>query len=187
MVYRLILATGTTTAEKLEWTSGGVDYRSLPFPPSFIPRLTLLRHPSSFNHSISHLFSPTRFGESALSSPYCPVKRQPVVAKVGGDLIQLVPTISKVGGDAAYDLSKSLSVDDKSSLKGTWSGSRDTFYSFTLHEISLERLKQKISVSNFIHEMATWSVSLVKTNSSPSGRGWGHVTDFYILGVHSVT
>ena len=46
----------------------------LPFHPPSLPRLPLLLHPSSFNHSLSCLFSPARFVRSALSSPYCPAK-----------------------------------------------------------------------------------------------------------------
>ena len=45
--------------------------------------------------------------------------------------------------------SKSQFADDKSSMKGAWLGSRDTFYNFTPSDISLERLK--LESSNFVH------------------------------------
>ena len=48
------------------------------------------------------------------------------------------------------------------SLKGVWSGLRDTFYNFTPPQISLER--QQLETSNFVQEL------------SPSGRGHGHVS-----------
>jgi len=65
-----------------------------------------------------------------------------------------------------------------SSLKGAWSGSRDTFYNFTPPEISLQRLGLQRETSIFVHELATWSVSLVVTILScpPSGSSQDHVT-----------
>jgi len=41
--------------------------------------------------------------------------------------------------------SKSQPADDKSSLKGAWSGSRDTFLNFTPPEISLQWLQLQTS------------------------------------------
>ena len=58
-----------------------------------------------------------------------------------------------------------------SSLKGAWSASP--------HEISPERLR--IETSNFVRGLAMWSISLVMTDCPPSGRGQGHVSNFYIL------
>jgi len=72
--------------------------------------------------------------------------------------------------------SKSQPDDDKSSLKGTWSWSRDTFLNFRLFEIYMQRLQ--LEISNFVHELDTWSISLFMTNCPPSGRGQDHVTHF---------
>ena len=61
-----------------------------------------------------------------------------------------------------------------------WSGSRDTFWNFTLPEISLQRLK--LETSNFVYYLAASSISLVMPDYPPSGHGQGHMTHFYILG-----
>jgi len=44
---------------------------------------------------------------------------------------------------------KSQHTEDESSLKGAWSGSRDSFYIFGLPVISVERLK--LESSNCVH------------------------------------
>jgi len=46
--------------------------------------------------------------------------------------------------------------------------------------MSLQRLQ--LETSDFVHELATWSISLLTTNCPPGGRGQGHVTNLYILG-----
>jgi len=52
-------------------------------------------------------------------------------------------------------------ADDKSPLKWAWSGSHDTFY----HFIPLKSLQLlQLETSNFVHDMATWNISLVMTN-----------------------
>jgi len=56
----------------------------LPFHPPSLPRLPLLLHPSSFNHSLSCLFSPARFVRSALSSPVLPSKNDNQSQKLDG-------------------------------------------------------------------------------------------------------
>jgi len=71
---------------------------------------------------------------------------------------------------------KSQPADVKLSLKGAWSGSRDT----SPPEISLQRLQ--LETSNFVYYLAAWSISLVMLDYPKSGRGQGHVTHFYILG-----
>jgi len=50
---------------------------------------------------------------------------------------------------------------------------------FYTPEISLQWLK--LETSNFVHEVATWCISLLMTNCPPSGRGQNHVTHFRFL------
>jgi len=38
-----------------------------------------------------------------------------------------------------------------------------------------------LETSNFVHGSAVWSLSLVMSECSPSGRGQGHVSNFYIV------
>ena len=75
--------------------------------------------------------------------------------------------------------SKSHPADDKSSLKGAWSGSGDTFSNFTPHVISPQRLK--LATSNFVHGSALRSLSLVMSECFLSWHGQGHVSNFYIV------
>jgi len=67
-------------------------------------------------------------------------------------------------------------VDDKPSLKGTWSGSRDQVADFTPPS---ERLK--LQTSNFVHGLVTRSTNFQATNCPLSERGLGHVIHFRIL------
>jgi len=39
----------------------------------------------------------------------------------------------------------------------------------------------QLETSNFVHQLATWSISLLMTNCPPSGRGRDHVTHFRFL------
>ena len=75
--------------------------------------------------------------------------------------------------------SKSHLADKKSSLKGVWSGLADPFYNITRHVKSPQRLK--LETSNFVHGSAMRSLSLVMSEYSLSGRGHGHVNNFYIV------
>jgi len=75
--------------------------------------------------------------------------------------------------------SKSHPADEKSSLKGAWSWSGDPFYNFTPHVISPQRLM--LETSNFVHWSAMRSLSLVMSECSISGRGQGHVSNFYVV------
>ena len=47
-------------------------------------------------------------------------------------------------------------ADEKSSLKGAWTGSGDPFQNFTPHVISPQRLT--LETSNFVHGSAMWSL-----------------------------
>ena len=64
--------------------------------------------------------------------------------------------------------SKSHPADEKSSLKGMWSGSVDP------QRLTLE-------TSNFVHGSAMRSLSFVISGCSLSGRGQGPVSNFYIV------
>jgi len=75
--------------------------------------------------------------------------------------------------------SKSHPADKKSSLKGAWSGSADPFQNFTPHVKSPQRLT--LETSNFVHGSAMRSLSLVMSECSLSGHGWGHVSNFYVV------
>jgi len=75
--------------------------------------------------------------------------------------------------------SKSHHAGEKSSLKWAWSGSGNPFQNFTPHVISLHRLM--LETSNFVHGSAMWSLSLVMSECCLSGRGLGHVSNFYIV------
>jgi len=71
---------------------------------------------------------------------------------------------------------KSQTDDDKSSLKGRVNGH---VTHFRPPEISLQRLQLK--TSNFVHELATWSISLFMINCPQMGVVvimW-HILDFY--------
>jgi len=54
--------------------------------------------------------------------------------------------------------STSHAADDKSSMKGAWTGSCDTLSNFTLPEVSLYRLKLETSVATgrMDHDVAMW-------------------------------
>ena len=67
----------------------------------------------------------------------------------------------------------------KSSLKGAWSGFGEPFYNFTPRVISSQRLM--LETSNFVHGSAMQSLSLVMSECFLSGRGQGHVSNFYIV------
>jgi len=75
--------------------------------------------------------------------------------------------------------SKSHPADEKSSLKGAWSGSGDPFHNFTPDVIFAQRLT--VETSNFVHGSAMRSRSLVMGECSLSGRGQGHMSNFYIV------
>ena len=75
--------------------------------------------------------------------------------------------------------SKSHPVDNKSSPKEAWSGSAEPFQNFRPHVKSLQRLM--LETSNFVHGSAMQSLSIVISECSLSGRGQGHVSNFYIV------
>jgi len=75
--------------------------------------------------------------------------------------------------------SKSHPANEKSSMKGAWSWSGDQFWNFTPHVISPQRLMPE--TSNFVHGSAMRSLSLVMSECFLSGRGQGHVSNFYIV------
>jgi len=77
--------------------------------------------------------------------------------------------------------SKSHPENKKRSLKGAWSGSTDPFKIFTPHVKSPQQLT--VETSNFVHgsDIESLSLSLVMSECSLSGRGQGHVSNFYIL------
>jgi len=75
--------------------------------------------------------------------------------------------------------SNSHPADEKSSLKGAWSGSADPFYNFTPHVKSPQWLM--LETSNFVHGSGMRSLSLVMSECSLSGRGQGHVSNFNIV------
>jgi len=64
-------------------------------------------------------------------------------------------------------------------MKGARSGSADPFHNFAPHVISAQRLM--LETSNFVRESAMRSLSLVMSECSLSGRGQGHVSNFYIV------
>jgi len=72
--------------------------------------------------------------------------------------------------------SKSQPDDDKSSLKGAWSWH---ILEFWPPEISLQRLQLKSS--NFVHELAAWSISFGMPDYPLIAHGQGHVTHIIIL------
>ena len=74
--------------------------------------------------------------------------------------------------------------DEKSSLKGAWSGSGDPLYNFTPHGISPQLLT--LETSNFVHGSAMRSLCLVISECSLSGRGQGHVSNFYIVDLENL-
>jgi len=43
-----------------------------------------------------------------------------------------------------------------------------------------------LETSNFVHGSAIWSLSLVMSECSLSGRGQGHVSNFYIVDVENL-
>jgi len=55
----------------------------------------------------------------------------------------------------------------------------EAFYNFAPHVISPQRLK--LEISNFVHGSAMRSLSLVMSECCLSGRGQGHVSNFYIV------
>jgi len=76
--------------------------------------------------------------------------------------------------------SKSHPANERSTLKGAWSGSGDPFYNFTPHVISPQRLTLETS-NFFVHGSAMRSLSLVMSECFLSGHGQGHVSNFYIV------
>jgi len=74
--------------------------------------------------------------------------------------------------------SKFHPADEKSSLKGAWSGSADPFYNFTPHVISATANARDF---NLLHGSGMRSISLVMSECSLSGRGQGHMSNFYIV------
>ena len=76
-------------------------------------------------------------------------------------------------------LSKSHPADEKSSLKGAWSGSGDPILEiYTPCKISATANARDSNF--FLHGSAMRSLSLVMSKSSLSGRGQGHVSNFYM-------
>jgi len=71
----------------------------LPFPAPSIPRLSLLLHPSSFNHCRLQSYS---FLQLDLGKRFKLPAEMTTSRKSWRDHVQLVPTISKVGGDASH-------------------------------------------------------------------------------------
>jgi len=67
----------------------------------------------------------------------------------------------------------------KSPLKEACSGSGDHLWNFTPHVKSPQRLM--LETSNFVHGSAMRCLSLVMSECSLSGRGQGHVSNFYIV------
>ena len=65
-----------------------------------------------------------------------------------------------------------------------WKG-RGQGQNFTPPEISLQRLQ--LETSNFVHKLATWSVSLVMTNCPPSGAWSGLRDSFLHFGAHTIS
>jgi len=80
--------------------------------------------------------------------------------------------------------SKSHPAEEKSSLKGAWSGSADPFLNFTPHVKSPQRLM--LESSYFVHGSPMRSLSLVMSECSLSGRGHGHVSNFYVVDLESL-
>ena len=75
--------------------------------------------------------------------------------------------------------SKSHPAEKKSSLKGAWSGLGEPFLNVTPRVISPLRLT--LETANFVHWSAMQSLSLVMSECFVSGRGQGHVSNFYIV------
>jgi len=80
--------------------------------------------------------------------------------------------------------SKSHPAEEKSSLKGAWSGLGEPFQNFTPHVISPQRLT--LETSDFVHGSAMQSLSLVMNECFLSGRGQGHVSNFYIVDLENL-
>jgi len=76
--------------------------------------------------------------------------------------------------DTVYML---IVADDKSSWHGAWTRSCDILEFYTPWNIYETA---KLEISNFVHELATWSIILVKTNCSQVDVI--RVIHFYILG-----
>jgi len=73
---RMFVIIGATTAEKLAWTSRGVDADFLPFPPPSLPRLPLLPHPC-FIHSLSYSSSLLTLSSARRSGEHCKLPTVP--------------------------------------------------------------------------------------------------------------
>ena len=69
-------------------------------------------------------------------------------------------------------------ADEKSSLKGPWSGSCQSFQTYTTWNISRTAKARDFKFCIRVGHM--WSISLVMTGCPLSGRRQGHVCNFYI-------
>ena len=101
---------GATTAEKLDGTSGEVDYRS-PLSSFILSPSTLIAPPLQFQPFPFLFLFPlplnVRLGK-ALYAPHIAEQKWQQVAKVGEDSAQLVLTFSEVGGDASHESHKAF-------------------------------------------------------------------------------
>jgi len=91
----------------------------LPFPAPSIPRLSLLLHPSSFNHCrfLSYSFFQLGLGKRSKLPAEMTTSR-----KSWRDHVQLVPTISKVGGDASHASHRAVAPRYRAVVPRSWCG-----------------------------------------------------------------